>query len=399
MVEKKKSKKSERIEKFLEVYTSERTKMNYRGILNKFFGCIGVDPDSYFRKKRNYGEDVKKFFISMKNNAPKTIRLGLTAVKMFLMENDVEFPEKFWRGLRRKIKGSRTITQDRVPSNEELRSILTHVDAKGKALFLMLSSSGMKIGETLQLKLDDIDLETNPSQVNISGEYTKSGNPRIAFISHEAKEAINEWLKIRKDYLKSASARSRYKKSIDDNRLFPFDYSTSLRIWENMLKKSGFVKKDNNTNRFKIHPHVLRKFFRTNMGAIIPRDIVEALMGHEGYLTEVYRKYSEDQLAEFYLKGADSLTVFNDKNGVKKLRNEMNTKMENYDEYINRQALEIERLKRELAKLEQSKEQELGNAISKAIQTNPEFSQKLLHDFINMLKETNPDVLRKMIEQ
>ena len=31
---------------------------------------------------------------------------------------------------------------------------------------------------------------------------------------------------------------------------------------------------------------MLRKFFRTRLGAVIPVDVVEALMGHEGYLTE-----------------------------------------------------------------------------------------------------------------
>jgi len=53
------------------------------------------------------------------------------------------------------------------------------------------------------------------------------------------------------------------------------------------LEKSKFGEKDKTTNRHKLHPHVLRKFFRTRMGTVIKVDIVEALMGHEGYLTEV----------------------------------------------------------------------------------------------------------------
>lgn len=236
----------------------------------------------------------------------------------------------------------------------------------------------MRIGETLQLKLDDINLENNPPKINISGEYTKTGNSRIAFMSHEAKEAINEWLKLRNQYIKTARRKSwRYGKKEDDDRLFPFDYSTALRIWENMLKKSNFIKKDNHTNRYKMHIHVLRKFFRSKMGTVIPVDIVEALMGHEGYLTEVYRKYSQDKLAEFYLQGVDSITVFNDRNGVKKLRKDMNTKMGNYDELINRQASKIKELERELAKLEKSKEKQLGTELVKALENNPEITQQL----------------------
>ena len=70
---------------------------------------------------------------------------------------------------------------DKVPSNAELRRILTYMPIQGKALFLMLESSGMRIGEALQLKLGDVDLESDPVMVEIRGDYTKSGNPRRAF--------------------------------------------------------------------------------------------------------------------------------------------------------------------------------------------------------------------------
>jgi len=52
-------------------------------------------------------------------------------------------------------------------------------------------------------------------------------------------------------------------------------------------------------------------------------DIVEALMGHEGYLTQVYRRYSLDQLGEFYLKGEATLSVFTEMEEVSKLRLEV----------------------------------------------------------------------------
>ena len=54
----------------------------------------------------------------------------------------------------------------------------------------------MRIGEALQLELDDLNLNSYPAKIYIRGEYTKSGNPRIAFIFSEAKEAVEEWLKI-----------------------------------------------------------------------------------------------------------------------------------------------------------------------------------------------------------
>nr|NIM44154.1 tyrosine-type recombinase/integrase [Nitrososphaeria archaeon]NIN53610.1 tyrosine-type recombinase/integrase [Nitrososphaeria archaeon]NIQ34131.1 tyrosine-type recombinase/integrase [Nitrososphaeria archaeon] len=91
------------------------------------------------------------------------------------------------------------------------------MDVKGKALFLILLSSGMRIGECLKLKLDDVDLDREYSVENevitvptieIQGEYTKTGNPRVTFISNETKEIINEWFKIREKYIKTATKRS-----------------------------------------------------------------------------------------------------------------------------------------------------------------------------------------------
>ena len=128
--------------------------------------------------------------------------------------------------------------------------------------------------------------------------------------------------------------------------MFPFEGSTAHYIWNTAIKKAGFGKRDKSTNRHKVHPHVLRKYFRTKLGAVIPVDVVEALMGHEGYLTEVYRKYSPDELGEFYTQGEHTLTVFNDRNGIKTLKNEVNGIKKHYNDIINQQAVEIEKLKK-----------------------------------------------------
>ena len=61
---------------------------------------------------------------------------------------------------------------DKVPSNAELRRILTHMDAKGRALFLTLATSGMRIGEALKLKLSDLALNEEPPK------YSSEANTR-----------------------------------------------------------------------------------------------------------------------------------------------------------------------------------------------------------------------------
>ena len=55
----------------------------------------------------------------------------------------------------------------------------------------------------------------------------------------------------------------------------------------------------------------------------IPRDVVEALMGHEAYLTEAYRRYDEKQLAEMYKDGIENLAVFETPGDVSDIREQL----------------------------------------------------------------------------
>jgi len=305
--------------KYLETYSSKNTVRLYQTALRNFLTNIYEEgeleelAERYVSDQRDYKGDLQNFLARLNNRPPKTIRSYLSAVKTYLVENEIELSQKDWRHLTRRINGSMARTMDKVPSREELRRILAHMPINGKALFLTLPSSGMRIGEALQIELDDVLLEENPTRVNIRGEFTKSGDPRVAFISSEATEHIKEWLKVREEYLKSASRRNMsqvYEKSEEDNRVFPFHMSTARYMFVQALQKSGLDERDKSTNYHKIHPHSLRKFFRTQMATAIPVDIVEALMGHKGYLTKVYRRYSVEQLAEFYRKGEMAVTVF-----------------------------------------------------------------------------------------
>ncbi|MHA1956764.1 MAG: tyrosine-type recombinase/integrase [Candidatus Thorarchaeota archaeon] len=94
--------------------------------------------------------------------------------------------------------------QDRVPTTEEIRRLLSHMPVQGRALFTLQASAGTRIGETVELRLDDMSLGSDPPRAYLRPETTKSGDGRVVFFSVEAVEAIEEWLKVRDDYLESA---------------------------------------------------------------------------------------------------------------------------------------------------------------------------------------------------
>jgi len=355
-----------RVETFIGAYPNYHTRKNYWDALYDFFSSvyeaerfkkkgekrewIKTKGEQYFGEDRDYKKDIDAFLVAFAKRPPKTIQLKLAALKMFLLENEIELPQKFWRRIRRRIKGSRALTLDKVPSNLELRKLIMHMPVQGKALFLLLSSSGMRIGEALQLKLSDVNVNLNPIRVEIRGEYTKTGNSRVAFTSRETKEALEEWFKLREQYIMSAHGKSHLylkKKAEEDDRLFPFEDSTAYMIWRNALSRAEMSERDKNTNRRKLHPHVLRKFFRTRLGSVIPVDVVEALMGHEGYLTEVYRRYSMEDLAKFYLQGESALLVFTEAGEVTRLRQEVEESKEQLQTLVNTLATKSIRLEEE----------------------------------------------------
>ena len=393
--------------KWLETYSSPNTVRAYKWGLEQFFKCLGFkgsleeNAEAYFKEKRNYEEDVTKYFASLKGKPPKSVSICLTSVKMFLMENGVELSALFWRRLQGRNKGKRALMLDKVPSNAELRRILSHMDVKGKSLFLVLASSGMRIGEALKLQVDDVDLTSEPVRINIRGEYTKTGNPRIAFISSEAKEFLEEWLKIRENEIEVAVKRSRYGKASEDKRIWSFEPPTAYYMWRTAVEKSGFAKKfqyNNGLERLTVHPHVLRKFFRTRMATVIPVDVVEALMGHEGYLTEVYRRYSHEDLAKFYKQGEHTLLVFADNEGVAKLRVEVEERNRQLQTLINGLVSENMELKAKLGSFEKQ--------IKEMQRTIEELQQrdvvKIVLETFQKIRQQYPDfdkVLDKILEE
>jgi integrase len=313
------------IKEFSELYGNSSSKVAYRAGVISFLGFIydfkrqgrkatieemqefEKFAKKYFTEERNYANDLQRF-ASNHDIPPKTIKLYMSAVKEYLMQNDIEISQKQARTIRNKMVkgGARTIEKDL--DIDTLRKIIQHMDIKGKSLVLTLASSGMRIGEALSLNIKDIDLTANPPIITIKGKNTKTGENRISFINKEAKEALVEWLKVRDSYLASSINKNRglieygiaKPKSESSDRLFPFTDGVASQFWLNAITKAGLLTRDDETNRIQLHIHQLRKFFRSQLALKCPVDIVEALMGHSGYLTEAYRRYTQKQMAQFY---------------------------------------------------------------------------------------------------
>ena len=146
-----------------------------------FPASLEENARAYFNQKRVYEEDLKTFLASLKGKPPKNVEFCLTTVRVFLMENGIDLPVAFWRRLKGRRSGTRALLLGKVPSNAELRRILSHMDVKDKSLFLVLASSGMRRGEEPTRSLQG-SLGMGPLEVIACGRAV------IAYVSSEYSE-------------------------------------------------------------------------------------------------------------------------------------------------------------------------------------------------------------------
>lgn len=300
---------------YIQQYRSNSTKISLNSRIISFLRVIYPDEkitttnlgqyaDRYFSENRDYKKDIEKFFIAINQTPPLSQKNCLNNIKTMLEENEHELPALFWKRLRKRITGNSPLTQDEIPTNLELRKLLMNMPIAGRALFITLASSDMRIGEALSLKDSDIDLNSSPAKIKIPALITKTKTARFTFITEEAKGFIEEYKKVR----------------TDNSRLFSFSIKEAENMWFKACRQSEMAQTDSTTGHLIYHPHGLRKYFRT-VGGKLNRDAAEVLMGHKGNPNDPnYRRLDEESLVEFYLKLEPDITVFSDKVEIDRIK-------------------------------------------------------------------------------
>jgi len=266
----------------------------------------------------------------------------MNAVKQFLIANDRSIKDlEIWDTIRERIRGAEPVSEEIPLEQKDIYNILQYGDICSKAMFLMMSSSGMRMESLNGLLPSDIHDDETPTRIVLRPEIVKGKKATITtFITPEATDAYHAWMKVRQHWLESAIKRTTFKggKKKDDDRVFPMTDVNIRLMWRNMLTKAGYDKRDKKTNRSLCHPHGLRKFFRSWLGNV---DLAEHLMGHKGYLS-TYRAYSYKALNQEYTKYMNNLNIFSTPVDLSGITNDLKAKDEQirdlqtkYDNMVN----------------------------------------------------------------
>lgn len=157
----------------------------------------------------------------------------------------------------------------KVLSEKEVTAILNAVyNLKHKAMLLLIYSAGLRAGELINLRIEDIDSE----QMRVFVRSGKGKKDRVTILSHKALTVLREYFKKYrpKEYLFEGQFGGKYSDS------------SLRRVFGNALKKAG--------NSKKVTLHSLRHSFATHL---LERGVdmryIQMLLGHNSSkTTEIY---------------------------------------------------------------------------------------------------------------
>lgn len=385
------------IEDFLSIYPKQSTRRTYAVSLRAFLDSVYgpqragefVTPAEleiyealaadYLSADRNYASDIIRA-IGRSEVAPKTIRYRVATVVEFLAHHGRGLSADDRRRVRGKIPRGGTVSKRGDVDATMIRAIVGHLEEHGRTLVLVLASSGMRIGEAVKIRLGDLNLDAVPAVIEIRPEFSKNNTGRVTFMSSEAVDEVRSWLEVRGDYLTAACERASgcvAPKRLDDPRLFPFSISNAEHMWARALGECGLDERDERTGRLIRPLHSLRAFFSSQLELGCPEPVVQELIGHEGYLTSAYRRYSRQQLADAYLAAEHHVTVLVPAE-YKALKSQVGERLQAHSEILESVVLENVQLKGRLQQIEQQNATILEAAeVLKEISEHPRLRQAL----------------------
>ena len=264
------------------------------------------DPEVFLRRVREdemfLVESIGRLVERLKAErlAPKTITgFYIYFLKRFLRFCGIKLDWDLVK-VRVDLPKRKPIKIDKAPSIQEVRKMILGAKPRLGLLIHLLATTGLRSGEALSLKVENLDLEAKPPYLMVITE--KSNQIREVFLTRELTEALKNYLNGRE---------SGYIFTTRDGR--PLDKRNFLRDFMNLTIKLGINRRDPSGRGWMIHPHSLRKFYKTRLEeAGVNFLVIETWMGHDIGVSGAYFRPSRKMLLEEWRKAEKALTLFSD---------------------------------------------------------------------------------------
>jgi integrase len=265
--------------------------------------------------------DICDFITSFKiDHSSAAVCTYLAAINKFYSMNDVTLNLKkinSYQGERVKV------AEDRPYTHSEIQNLINHAILRNRAIILLMSSAGLKLGAIPLLRIKDLE-PIEKYQIYKINVYAKSVKSRyFTFCTPECRREIDSYLDYRRRWTERIT---------DESPLFRLDYNihkTAIAkpITINGIRDSIFsllirsgIRKLHTEGKVKrshiMANHGFRKFFETNaFKAGMDHIYLRRMMGQKSGLEDAYLKLSEEDLLEGdskhvgYVDVIDQLTI------------------------------------------------------------------------------------------
>lgn len=303
------------IDLFLESIKSPKTRENYGDAIRRFCAWAKID-EAKLKKVRAQMIQGKliEYIVSLKNKGMSysSQNVALSSVRKYCEAYDIDVN---FTKVSRYIGEHVTKHEDKPYSKQDIAKMMTAADARTKALILLLSSTGMRIGAVPGLLVRDLTKIVDMGLYKVV-VYADSPKDRYyTFTTPEAAEAIDAYLNQRRiageDVRPSAPLfRQTFPKDeADTPKLLSFDGTAALT--QRAVTRSGVRKVgDKNARHQTAINHGFRKFANTEFIRCGMKPIVaELLLGHRIGLQNNYLRLEESEVLKEYMLALDGLTI------------------------------------------------------------------------------------------
>jgi integrase/recombinase XerD len=222
--------------------------------------------------------DIRAFLSKYTDGSPYTYANAVKAIRIFVRDylKKKDIVESF------KLP-TIPFQFKKVPTKQELKTFYGKLrNPKEKALFLMYATNGLRKEELTSLRLEDIDFEKR--MITPKARVSRTKHTWITFFNEEAYDALQEYLKTRRDEL-----------GPDSKVFLGAQHANMWRIFNRTSKETGIY----------IMPQVLREWFCSEMLSKGVQEVyVDAFCGRvpKSVLARHYTDFSPDRLKEIYDK-------------------------------------------------------------------------------------------------
>ena len=253
-----------------------------------------IVDDLVLVKKQETVFDVLQSWINWNTVAPSSLKTYFVRLNTFLHYKGIKLDA---RDVKSELIFPRVLEEELYPLQiEDISKILSAANYDKRGMYLAQISSGMRLGEIVQIRKKDLVLDSDRIMVKIPAKITKSQQARTTFLSTEAEKMI----------------RHKLKKLDDDDLVWgnnPIPINNEIAEIANLhryLGKCGLDMK-NDLGQYKINTHSFRAFFITKISRHDP-NFAKKLAGQKGYLLQ-YDRLTDKEKLEKYLEFEKDLII------------------------------------------------------------------------------------------